>query len=424
MDANYSPNDWDILLSCYFDGELSPEEEASLFIELERSNDLQVRFNKMKTLRNAVNKTIANQTDISDATPSVWHSILEKLSQPSEFISDDSVSTELIKEDLAEIISAYYDGELALDKITEFETVLSNDKDATILLKHFEQMRESIGRATDACPIDISAQVIKQLSSEISHDQNSELDFAHIELLSAHLDSELKTQEIIQLNRLIESSSEAKQQLHTLNALHDLIQTSQQNTAALVQVDLWEKIESQLLSESRTAASTSSKKTQGNLIPLNKALWLSAPMAAAAALVVLSWPGHQLDSLLGNEISLTDSDSTQIASVPRFHNMNLSRLSSNGESLPMIPVVPVMNKAQNSNQTTSLQAKVILVPTKPILDATARQLASRRVGIKTDATTAFKNKTSRKKAPSSEEYLFHALDEQGSGADFSNLMND
>jgi anti-sigma factor RsiW len=419
MDADHMPNDWDVLLSCYFDGELSPEEEASLFIELERSNDLQVRFNKMKTLRNAVNKTIANQADISDSTSSVWHSILEKLNQPSEFISDDLVCKKLpIEEDLAEITSAYHDGELAANEITEFETVLSSNKNATTLLKHFVQISKSLGRITEACPVDSSAHVMNQLSSEIPQ----ELDFAHIELLSAHLDRELKTQEVIQLNRLIESSTQAKQQLHTLNALHDLIQTSQQNTASLVQVDLWEKIESQLLSENQMAASTSSKKTQGKLIPLNKTLWLSAPMAAAAALVVLSWPAHQLDSLLGNEISLSDSESSQIASVPRFRNMNLSRLSSNGESLPMIPVVPVMNKAQNSNQAT-LQTKVILVPTKPILDATARQLASRRVGIKTDATTAFKNKTSRK-APSSEEYLFHALDEQGSGADFSNLMND
>jgi len=192
----------------------------------------------------------------------------------------------------------------------------------------------------------------------------------------------------------------------------------------MIQIDLWTKIENQLLSENKITASTNSKKTQGKLVPLNKALWLSAPMAAAAALVVLSWPALQLDSLLGNEISLSDGQSTQIASVPRFHNINLSRLSSNGESLPMIPVVPVMNKGQNSNQaTTPLQAKVILVPTKPILDATAHQLASRRIGIKTDATTTFKNKTS-KKAPSSEEYLFHALEEQGSGTDFSNLLND
>jgi hypothetical protein len=411
MDAELTPKDWDLTLSCYFDGELSAEEEATLFVELEKSTDLQIRFNQMKKLQETLQVNFSNQLSDESTLPTVWQSIAEKLKQPQE-----SALTDYEFELLTEDVSAYHDNELNEAVMPHIERSLTEDKTHASLLSNFQQMSQAISQLTENCDIDIAAQVMAKLT------QQNETELQSIEILSAHLDGELKTQDIIEVNRLLESSGEAKSQFLKLNTLHDLIQQSNEKRIASTDIDLWASIEKQLLADN--VVPIASKSKQSKLLPFNKAIWLGAPMAAAAALLVLSWPALQVDNLMGTEITLGDTStaSTQIASFPKLNNMGLSRLSSNGESVPVIPALPVLNQKAGSPTNDNLKAQVILVPSKPILDPATRQLATRRIAIKTDAT-AFKNK-SGKKTPSSDEYLFHALEEQGSGAEFSNLLND
>jgi hypothetical protein len=433
MQSDDVADSWDLALSQYLDQELTSTEEAALLLELDCSPDLQARFARMKIVHDALQNVAQQAQDEASTMPSMWSAIASQL-QMDTMAANPEVQIDA-NNDAAhyqEMASAYFDGELNVEEQAQFEVELLHQPQINQLLINFDSLSSSISHLVSHCDVDIASNVLSEFEtekeSELINDQAvlallpAGLTLEQMEMLSAHIDEELKPQETIALNRLIENEPQAKQSLQQLNHLRDAVQQATQRWEAQAPLISWNDIQTQLTNDP-VFLSDARQKREKRSAQFKKAMWLGAPMAAAAALLLLSWPALQMNELLGTNLSLTSdgnlsSTAVQIASLPHRRNGNLSRLSSNGESVPSLPVLPVLRSASHENPSKS---QTMLVPTQPILDPAVHQLATRRAGSRPDAPN-FGGK--KGKSPSSEEYLFNALDEQGSGAELSNLLND
>jgi anti-sigma factor RsiW len=421
--ADELQSSWDLLMPHYLDGELSCEEEADFLLAVQESPNLQRRFAHAKTIHEAL-QNIAHQAtywlDDTDKTPSLWTAIANQL-------HEDAVADPVGDIWALETASAYHDGELSPEEREQFEAQLHQQLFLNQLLADFETLSESISQGVSSCEVDVSAEVLHRLMTDNSEDTMqpllpSGLTLVQVELLSAHTDDALKAQDIIAVNRLIESDMQARHSLQQFHSLHETLQQASIQWQAQAPVIAWREIQDQLLKDPVFMAEAYQQRSRKQAAQFKKAIWLGAPMAAAAALLLLSWPALQMNELLGFSLPLEARPEgsklatiapAQIASLPRIGRGALSHLSSSGESAPPLPAFTVFDGKPHR----------MIVPTHPVLDPAVRQLAVRQQsGSRSDVPNS--GSKHGRKSPSSEEYLFHALEEEGSGAELSTLLGD
>lgn len=422
-----------ILLSQYLDGTLEAEHMVQIDALMEQFPQYRDELLKLQATRGLVHDALARQTEtplqytkISDG---VWKNIVGKLKadQKNQPTGCD-----------VEFISAYYDGEIPAEnpELHAFESQLYGNPEANRLLAGLGQVSETVRqfgyRLENTCSLDIAAQVMATYCGEqgqatigTSTSTASALDGdvpAETELMSAYADQELSARETIEANRLIESSASARTTLAGFTLLSEHLQhfsTQRQAQAP----DLWPSIERILMR---------SPKEGGLVTPINRQQKLknlariAIPAAAAAVLLLFFIPGTRLHSAnsVASSVSVNAVQRVAYKSDPQTNTTELASLpgATLGQSLAQQDQVELAAPAMESADLTPAVEKrrPASQPLKPILDPSP-QIAAKPSRATSDTASAASG-LSDGKAPSSEEYLFNALNEQMPDEDISTIL--
>lgn len=425
-----------ILLSQYLDGTLEAERMVQIDALVEQFPQYHDELLKLQATRGLVHDSLERQaetqlhyTKISDG---VWKDIAAKLkadqqNQPTKYD--------------AEFISAYYDGEIPTDdvELQAFESQLYGNPEANRLLAGLGQVSETVRqfgyRLENACSLNIATQVMDAYRREqglaaVGVSEISDLDGnvpAEAEMMSAYADQELSARDTIEANRLIESSASARTALAGFTLLSEHIQHVSTQLQAQAP-DLWPSVNGILMR---------SPQEGGLVIPINRKQKLRSltritiPAAAAAVLLLFFMPGTHLHSAHSVASSVTvnsansaiqrvayksssPDDATELASLP---GATLGQsLAQDREELtaPAMDSSDLMPAVEKQMPTSSAQ------PLKPILDPSPQIAAKPSRATSDTASTA--SGLSDGKAPTSEEYLFNALNEQMPDEDVSAIL--
>jgi hypothetical protein len=426
----YSLVEIQCLLSQYLDGALEPERMVQIDALLEQFPQYRDELLKLQATRGLVHDALERQTEtqlhytkISDG---VWKNILGKLK------ADQQVQP---TQPDAEFISAYYDGEIPAEsaELQAFESQLYGNAEANRLLAELGQVSETVRqfgyRLENACSLDISAQVMELYRQEqglapgnatapsIMDDHIP----AETELMSAYADQELSAREIIEANRLIESSTSARTTLGGFTLLSEHIQHF--STRLQMQApDLWPSVHRILMRSPAEGGIVTPRHRRQKLRHLSR---IAIPAAAAAVLLLFFMPTTHLHSAnsVAKSVSIntvqrvayqgtSPANATELASLPGAtlgQSLAQDRAELAAPTMDSSDIMPAVEKRMPAAQ-----------PLKPILDPSP-QIATKpsRATADTASTTSG---LSDGKAPSSEEYLFNALNEQMPDEDVSTIL--
>lgn len=273
-----------------------------------------------------------------------------------------------------EWLSAYYDRQIPADDplLPAFEGQLANNPDANRILADLADTSEAVRRFAcrmeEVCTLSLTSQIMTMLASD---DTSLNLDAlphptglaeAEIDLLSAYADQALSTREMIDANRLTENNEAARTLLFCLNRLSGEIQSFYRRLEAEAP-DLRLNVIPIISREIAEEAAVTSKRA---VLPFNrKFLRFAVPTAAAIALIWLFF-SYERPGLTNPE--------AELASVPgKVNNVRLVEF----------------------DQSSTVPDGELAVLRRD------EEMSGSRIGAR----------SSRHKTPSSEEYLFSALNE-------------
>ncbi len=442
----YSIAEIQLLISQYLDGEMSADRIAEIDALLDRFPPYKTEFLRLQAIRNHV-QTALNPEAIpeSDPTP-LWQKLARQLQSDAQ--------ADVLDCD-PEFVSAYYDHEISPSDpaLQAFEAQLYNNEEANRLLAELGQVSDAIRqfgyRMEEACTLDITQQVMAAYRAE----QEVGILLEEIppnpkaETVSAFADQELSPREIIEANRLIESDENARQMLNQFSQLSEGIQSVSSQIQAQAP-DLWPHIKETLTKELADKPNVASLQ-DARKKRLNSALKLAVPAAAAAILILLSMPSLKTSSLnAARELSKQDAarelsrqepapsaktpleadESRQLASLPPNTSIATALPSSNpnGADLQVTPVSLRRVPGILSRESEPFPARIPMTPS-PSAAMEARSESSLGALASTapsamDTEARSTSRSHRGKAPSSEEYLFEALNEQMPNGDLSTLL--
>lgn len=389
------------LVSRYLDGLLSPEDTMMLDNLLVRFPIYQAELLALQTareqVREALNTTALDNLDALDNKPgflnsdAFWQDIAAQLEKDAD--------QDLLAAD-PEFISAYYDGEISRDDLepestglTAFEAQLYGNDEANRLLGVMGQVSEAVRRFAyrqeSACTVDVMQQVMAVLQADFAQDsEDSELETIlpgllsnkQVEMLSAYADQALTPRETIAANRLVESESEAKALLNDFNRLSDGIRAA---------AERWQSQAPDCLPELRILLKQALQENAKISVPLSarkKTMLRLLPVAAAALLLLLSFP--------------------------------MLPIHPNEMSGPTIALLPTDYRPESSSMPSlSLPGDQAGSPSQPLLEPVSQARSVPLEGnIITDAQEP--------RSPSSEEYLFNALNEHNNREDVSSMLGE
>jgi negative regulator of sigma E activity len=401
----HSPEEIRRLLGRYLDSLLSLDEQADVEDLLSRFPAYQSELARLKAERFQIWGVLQSPADDLDASDStLWQAISKHLETDAEaFILDtDPV-----------FISAYYDGETHEEPALcqTFEAQLSHNDEACRVLGEFDLISQGIrrlaARQEETCDVDLASSVMAAFEAEGGYNSGY-LAPEQVEMLSAHADNELSPREVIALNHLIEDEPNAKDMLFQFNGLSDAIQSASERWQAQAP-DCFEAIRDQLPAiVAENAKSTITPFWQRRQV--RQAVRVAGPIAAVTMLFLVSVPilnGSLGFSPFGGP-QASSRHSLELASLP------LERLGRNSRPLAMgdASMVPAIEDAASSSSSRSLE-----IPSKPMFEPVNRA-TSATVITDTPANLA------HGKSPSSEEYLFQALNERSAREDVSNILGD
>lgn len=401
----HSPEEIRRLLGRYLDSLLSLDEQADVEDLLSRFPAYEGELARLKAERFQVWGVLQSPADDLDASDStLWQSISQQLEADAEAFIVDSDPV---------FISAYYDGEAHDDasSLKTFESQLSQNDETCRILGEFglisQGIRRLAARQEESCKIELAQSVMAAFAAEGGYDSGY-LAPEQVEMLSAYADTELSPREIIALNHLIEDEPNAKDMLSQFNGLSDAIRAASESWQAQAP-DCLEAIRSQL-------PAIVAENAKNNVTPfwqrrnVRQTMRVAGPVAAVTALFLASIPilnGSLGFSPFGGP-QVSNRDALELASLP------LERLGRNSRPLALgdASMAPAVENATASSSSASLE-----IPSKPMLEPVNRA-TSATVITDTPANIA------HVKSPSSEEYLFRALNERSAREDVSNILGD
>lgn len=435
-----------LLLSQYLDEVLEPAQMQEIDGLLSRFPQYVEELRNLKKSREALLSSLDGQelpkTPDDQANKDAWRSISKRLK------ADKKNETRSFD---AEFVSAYYDGEIpAVDsEFIEFESQLFHNVEANDLLARMGEISESVRqfgyRLENACTLDIAQDVMAAFRAE---QPQASIDIkvldagswedpvpAELELMSAYADQALTPRETIEANRLIESGQTAKFALGRFNRISERIASISTQIQAQAP-DLWPSVLVML---------NKPPEEGGLVVPIDRfrtlRRWakIAGPVAAAVLLLVLFTPAQQqqqapvqsiaqvipvsqpqadmLSSDLNGQPAAQEtlaSEYRELASVPGRSGqqpVGLTFVSASAEETSVRPndVIPAL-EVRRSYGLTARPAVAAPSPAK----VAARPVAK--------AESEGKMISSGKSSPSSEEYLFNALNEQMPGEDLSSIF--
>lgn len=418
----YSTAEIRILLSQYLDGALAPERMVELDALVEQFDHYKEELLKLQAARGLIQNSLEKSLEepelrYNKVSDLVWKNIAGQLEV------DQQAATEAYD---AEFISAYYDGELAAEDpaLQAFESQLYQNVDANCLLAELGQISETIRnfgyRQEENCTIDLTANVMAAFSAELVSTEvagpvvanaadnlpdilNEETPLnSELEVISAYSDQALTPRETIEANRLIESQEQARIALNGFNKLSEGIQSVSQQMQTQAP-DLWPQLEPVL---------QQSPEQGGVVVPIDRQKRLkniarfAVPAAAAVFLVFFSLsglrstPNHQAGS------SANAKAHNELASVPVGSLGRPQMRFSSPQEQDAMDVSSVMDSTASAPQ-----------PLKPVLEPSPKIAARSAAAVGEESAVNPNERT-----PSSEEYLFNALNEQMSDEDIANIL--
>ncbi len=407
----YSIAEIRILLSQYLDGALQPERMVELDTLMEQFPHYKEELIQLQAARGLVQNSMENALEeptlrynkISDL---VWKNIAGQLEADQQTAPGDYD---------AEFISAYYDGEIAADDLAlkAFEAQLYQNAEANRVLAELGHVSDAIRqfgyRQEENCAIDLTAQVMAALAA----DTNAALGSAilaedatlnpELEMISAYADQELTPRETIEANRLIESQPQSRLALSHFTRISEWIQSISQQLQAQAP-DVWPYLEPIL---------QKSPQEGGIVVPfdrqkrLKNILRIAVPAAAAVFVVFLAFSGLRMTPAGQASPSANAASANELASVPvgslGRQSMRFSSPQQDGDALDVSAVM---------DSRASLPR-----PLKPVLEPSPK-IAARSGAAAGEESAVDPNE----RTPSSEEYLFKALNEQMPEEDISNII--
>jgi hypothetical protein len=407
------------LVSDSLDGLLSPEDTAMLDTLLARFPIYQSELLAAQTLRGQIRETLENpgtpeSRPVLPKPDALWREIAAQLDADA---AQDTLTAD------PEFISAYYDGEVPRFGLGEadlegadpdvperaaFEAQLFRNDEASRLLGVMAQVSEAVRRFAyrqeNACTVDVTQQVMAALQLPLERGGEGDLKLSglpgsltleQVEMLSAYADQALTPRETIAVNRLVESEADAKTLLNGFNRLSDSIRAA---------ADQWRLKAPDCLPALRPSLKQALLESPAAPIPLSarrkKALRILVPVAAAALLLVLSFPMLPVSP----DARPGAMNGSLVALLPAGSRPESASLRENAD-------------ARSTFSLPQGAADSPAIPLEPLLEpvSQARSLPVER-NIITDAT--------EHRAPSSEEYLFNALSEQNNREDISGMLRE
>jgi anti-sigma factor RsiW len=420
------------MLSQYLDGLLEPEQVQEVEGLLSRFPQYVEELRKLKIAQDALKATLQNPVPEKAVQDSAWQSIAERLKVDQEM--------ELRAFD-PEFVSAYYDGEIpAVDsEFIEFESQLFHNAKANEMLAQMGEVSELVRqwgyRLESGCSVDLGQTVMSRFLAESGRNgliapQESLVQEAPAEaaLLSAYADQALTPRETIAANRLIESDPKAKLTLTHFNRLSEWIQTVSDQIQAQAP-DFWPSV-SQTLSRSPEAGGL--MVAVDRFGTLKRWAKIAGPIAASILLVTIFMPARSPvapssaptaqslsvaafepppQAIASSAVLAATRKQTEIASVPA------KNLNSRGLDLAFA------GSRAKSDVLTAVGIPTAAEPRR-VIESTMLQKAPEpaHLASRPEPKTAMGESESRQLPPSSEEYLFSALNEQMPGEDISSMF--
>lgn len=419
----YSIAEIRLLLSQYLDGALEPEQMVNLDALMEQFPHYRDELLKMQATRGAIQSSLERATEapplqFNKISDMVWKNIESRLE------ADKQCEPQTYD---AEFVSAYYDGQIPADDAQRqaFEGQLYQNAEASRMLAEMGQISEVVRqfgyRLENACPVDVTSQVMAAFSQEqattASEGAVAELEVAvdaDLEMISAYADQELTPRETIEANRLIESRQDAREALAQFNRLSEQLQSFSERLQAQAP-DLWPVLEPVL-------QKTTSEG--GIVVPFDRTkrvkdiLKIALPATAAAVLLLVSLSGISVNNATGaGSVASSGALNAQLASY---------RVQPGSQELASVPAGAMGRQMRFASQEEAsmdmapmMEGAATVVsaprPLKPILEPSPKIAAKPGVGMSADGDSA-------RNVPSSEEYLFDALNEQMPNEDISNIL--
>lgn len=431
----HTPMEIKLLLSQYLDGALEPFQISQVEELLSRFPEYAKVLDQLQATRDAVRTSLGNQEQAWANPPessSVWTVIASHLQ------ADQQNAPQVFD---FEFVSAYYDAEIPStdEALVLFEGQLYANPQANAMLADVGAVSESVRqwayRLESSCTVDVTEAVISQLSQETP--DIVELPDSAL-LLSAYLDQALPPREVIVANRLIESDETAKQTLTRFNQISDAIASVTHQleaqapdlTASVMACFAQAPSENAPLSPAapfpihRLARPKFSQWAQwGGLTAASILLvtflgsidWQPNDAASIGPMNAASAPVRQLLQASRKAVGkpLASSAVTELASVPAGSRLS-SRMLDTGLATPAdsaeFSAVPAVRSVKASSRPVARVLEGIRGPR-----VAARSFS--RPDIAPDDL-----KPTRVNSPSSEEYLFNALNEQMPGEDVSSIL--
>lgn len=434
-----------LLLSQYLDGTLDVEQVRQVEELLSHFPQYAAVLDKLQTTRDAVRATLVNQEQaLSLNTDSLWASIAQRLE------ADQEIPAQAYEFDF---VSAYYDGEIPAsdDQLLAFESQLYKNDEANRQLAQVGEVSEAVrqwaARLESHCPVDVTEAVMAQWRAEMTSLQqvNSQVnaeedlpaeDLASVEMLSAYVDQALSPREVIEANRLIESDAASKLTLTRFNQLSaglasisgqlqaqapdvtstvmTLLSQSSPQEPSLVSLDAARKPKGKVYQWAQwgglTAASVllvtflSSVNWQEDT-PVSTVALKAAPTLAAVA------TDRSVSLTPAAPEQLAQSKGTELASVPTSSRLDRA---SEDFSLRAEPAESMDTRAVGPIRPMKASPRRV----ERILDG----FRGNRVAARAFPRPDIAPEETRTAAPSSEDYLFNALNEQMPGEDVSSIL--
>ncbi|WP_303673489.1 anti-sigma factor family protein [Vampirovibrio chlorellavorus] len=437
-----------LLLSQYLDGALDLEQVRQVEALLSTFPQYAEVLDRLQATRDAVRATLVNQEQaVSLNTESLWASIAQRLEADQE--------TPIQTYDF-EFVSAYYDGEILPTDAqrVSFESQLFNNDAANTQLAQVGELSQAVrewsARLETHCTVDVTAAVMKQFCPEEtsspsgwSADSEESLpveDMTAVEMLSAYGDQALSPREVIEANRLIESDASAKLTLTRFNRISaglESISAQIQAQAPDLTADIMKTLSQSSPEEATLVSLDTVRKSRSRIY--RWAQW--GGLTAASVLLVtflssVNWQDETPASTLAFKTpsvaasvvsdvpdALTPASSEKTAQ-PRA--MELASVPASSRSAR--PAEAFSLRAEPADSTDSMDTRAAVAPIRP-MKASPRRVERIIDGFRGNrvASRAFSRpdiapEESRTGSPSSEDYLFNALNEQMSGEDVSSIL--